>query len=140
VLSLLRWLARTPHVGALLSTWRGRGIALFVVIQLALPALYFARKDPHDERFAWRMFSPMRMTRCTPIATLNDQPFDLAGQFHEAWLELVQRGRFRVIEAIGARLCKDHPNTEVRISIDCVYLDREPRSYGGYDMCTVPEL
>lgn len=127
-------------LGALLSTWRGRAIALFVVIQLALPALYFLRKDPHDERFAWRMFSPMRMVRCTPLATINDQPFDLAGKFHEAWLELAQRGRFRVIEAMGARLCKDNPNSEVRISIDCVYLDREPRSYGGYDMCTVPEL
>jgi hypothetical protein len=140
VLSLLRWLARTPHVGALLSTWRGRAIALFVMVQLLLPILYFTRKDPHDERFAWRMFSPMRMARCVPTATLNDAPFNLGSEFHEAWLELAQRGRFSVIEAMGARLCKEHPNTAVRISIDCVYLDREPRSYGGYDMCTVPEL
>ena len=140
MISLLRWLARTPHVGALLSTWRGRAIALFVVVQLLLPLLYFTRKDPHDERFAWRMFSPMRMAHCTPTATIDDAPFNLGRAFHEAWLELAQRGRFRVIEAMGARLCQEHPNTKVRISIDCVYLDREPRSYGGYDMCQVPEL
>ncbi|MEO7095370.1 MAG: hypothetical protein ABI175_19090 [Polyangiales bacterium] len=125
---------------SLLSTWRGRAIALFVVVQLLLPILYFTRKDPHDERFAWRMFSPMRMARCTPSAFLGDAPLSLGSQFHEAWLELAQRGRFRVIEAMGSRLCKEHPNTTVRISIDCVYLDREPRTYGGYDLCTVPEL
>jgi len=140
VFTLLRSIGRIPHVGALLSTWRGRAIALFVVAQLTLPLLYFTRKDPHDERFAWRMFSPMRMARCMPSATINGAPFNLAGEFHEAWLELVQRGRFRVIEAMGARLCREHPNSEVRLSIDCVYLDREPRSYGGYDMCNVPEL
>ena len=138
--TLLRSLGRIPHVGALLSTWRGRAIALFVVAQLTLPLLYFTRKDPHDERFAWRMFSPMRMARCTPSATINDAPFNLGGEFHEAWLELVQRGRFRVIEAMGKKLCQEHPNSAVRLSIDCVYLDREPRSYGGYDMCNVPEL
>ena len=134
------WLTGIPHVGALLKTWRGRAILAFVVLQLLLPLAYFARKDPHDERFAWRMFSPMRMARCAPTATIDNQPFNLYGEFHEAWLELASRGRFRVIEAMGARLCAEHPNSEVRISIDCTYIDREQRSYGGYNMCAVTEL
>ncbi len=140
MLTLLNWLARTPHVGALLSTWRGRGIALFVTAQLLLPILYYTRKDPHDERFAWRMFSPMRMSRCKPVATIDGAPLNLFGEFHEAWMEIAQRGRFKVIEAMAAKLCSEHPKSEIRISIDCTYIDREPRSYGGYDMCNVPEL
>ena len=138
--TLLRWIYATPHVGALLTTWRGRTILAFVVLQLALPLAYFARKDPHDERFAWRMFSPMRMARCTPSATIDDAPLNLAGKFHEAWLELASRGRFEVIEAMGARLCAENPDREVRISIDCTYIDRPQRTYGGYNICAVPEL
>ncbi|CAN5771452.1 hypothetical protein BH11MYX3_BH11MYX3_01170 [soil metagenome] len=133
-------LGQVPFVGPMLSTWRGCGIAAFVAIQLLLPISYYTRKDPHDERFAWRMFSPMRMARCRPTATINDAPFNLAGEFHEAWLEIASRGRFKVIEAMATRLCAEHPNSAVRISIDCTYVDREPRSYGGYDMCNVPEL
>ena len=45
-----------------------------------------------------------------------------------------------VVEAMGAHLCAEHPNTEVRISIDCTYIDREQRTYGGYNICNVPEL
>lgn len=134
-------LARIPHLGALLSTWRGRFIAVFVIAQLALPILYYAgRKDPHDERFAWRMFSPMRMTRCLPTAAIDGKPFNLGAEFHEAWLEIASRGRFVVIEAMGARLCAEHPKAEVRIGLDCTYIDGTQRSYGGYDMCNVPEL
>src|SRR4051812_1591244 len=139
-MSLLRSLARTPHLGPLLSTWRGRGIALFLTLQLLLPLLYFTRKDPHDERFAWRMFSPMRMAQCVPGATIDDKPFNLAGEFHEAWLELAGRGRFSVIEAMGAKLCAEHPGSDVRMWIDCTYIDRDARSYGNYNICNVPEL
>lgn len=136
----MSWFRRIPHLGPLLSTWRGRGIAAFVLLQLLLPLAYYARKDPHDERFAWRMFSPMRMAHCVPSASIDDTPFNLGGEFHEAWLELASRGRFQVIEAMGAKLCGEHPNSRVRIQIDCSYIDREPRTWGGYDMCFVPEL
>ncbi len=141
MISLFRRIA--PRVRALATSRRALGIAItvFVVIQLLLPLHYYiARRDPHDERFAWRMFSPMRMTRCQPKVLLDGKPFDLRNEFHEAWVETAARGRFSVIEAMGARLCATHPGTEVRFSIDCTYLDREPRTFGGYDMCTVPLL
>jgi len=127
--------------GALIRTWRGRFILVFVASQLLLPLHYYvARRDPHDERFAWRMFSPTRMTQCAPKATLDGKPLDLRGEFHEAWLELAARGRFVVVEAIGRRLCEQHPGSAVVMSIDCTYIDREPERYGGYDMCNVPQL
>src|SRR5512140_985135 len=128
-------------VRALVRTWRGRFILVFVASQLLLPLHYYlVRRDPHDERFAWRMFSPTRMTHCTPAATLDGKPLDLGTEFHEAWLELASRGRFVVVEAMGRRLCERHPGKSVVLSIDCTYIDREPRRYGGYDLCNVPEL
>ena len=49
-----------------LTAGNGRWIALFLVVQMAVPASYYLRKDRHDERFSWRMFSTMRMAKCDP--------------------------------------------------------------------------
>lgn len=141
MLSVLYRLWRHPAVRGLVHTWRGRFILAFLAVQLALPLRYYlAHRDPHDERFAWRMFSPMRMARCTPTVLLDGKPLELGTEFHEAWVTLAGRGRFSVIEEMGAALCERHPGAEVRMSIDCTYIDREPRTYGGYDMCHVPRL
>ena len=129
------------HIKALAATWRGRFILVFVLSQLLLPLHYYVgRRDPHDERFAWRMFSPMRMTKCTPVITIDNKPVSLASQFHEAWIELAERGRFVVVEAMGAKLCHDHPGSSVNVSLDCTYIDRPAASFGGYDMCIAPRL
>ena len=126
---------------AILRTWRGRFIAVFLALQLAIPLRYYFRhRDPHDERFAWRMFSPMRMSKCTAQVTKDDVPMNLGTEFHEAWTDLVERGRFIVIEAMGAELCSRYPKAAIRVSLECTYLEDEPRNYGGYDICTVPEL
>jgi len=125
----------------LLTTWRGRFIVAFLLVQLLLPLRYYiAHRDPHDERFAWRMFSPIRMAQCRPTVTLDDAPANLSAEFHEAWIEIAKRGRFGVVEAMGRKLCAKYPGKEVHITLDCTYLDREPESYGGYDICHVPEL
>jgi hypothetical protein len=138
---MLRQLAQRISASTGRNRALGAAITVFVVIQLLLPLHYYvARRDRHDERFAWRMFSPMRMTRCEPKVILDGKPFDLGSEFHEAWIKTAERGRFSVIEAMGARMCETHPKSEVRFSIDCTYIDREPRTFGGYDMCTVPLL
>lgn len=137
MISFFRWLLGT----AMLRTWRGRFIVVFLALQLAIPLRYYVRhRDPRDERFAWRMFSAMRMAQCKPTFKLDGAPINPYTEFHEAWNELAERGRFTVIEAMGAELCKRHPNAEVRVSLDCSYIGKEPESYGGYNMCTVPEL
>lgn len=125
----------------LLASWRGRFIVAFLAIQLLLPALYYiGRRDPHDERFAWRMFSPMRMTKCTPSFTVGSAPVSLYANFHEAWIELAERGRFVVVEAMAAKLCHDHPGVPVNVKLTCTYLDRDTHTYGGHDMCAAPTL
>jgi hypothetical protein len=128
-------------VSEFFKTWRGWLITVVVASQLVIPLRYYlAHRDPHDERFAWRMFSPMRMAKCTPKVALDGQPLSLESNFHEAWIELAQRGRFVVVEAMAAHLCAQHPGSAVTISLDCTYLDRDPQTYGGYDMCHVPQL
>ena len=132
-------------VFSIFRTWRGRAIVAFLMLQLVLPLHYYvANRDQHDERFAWRMFSPMRMTKCRAAWTKDGAAIPMMNEFHEAWNELVDRGRFRVIEAMGAELCTRYPRAEIRVTLQCEYLDQpgKPRtqSYGGFDLCKVPEL
>jgi hypothetical protein len=115
-------------------------ILSFIAVQVCLPLLYYTRRDPHDERFAWRMFSPMRMARCEPHFQLDSKELVLDTTFHDAWVTLATRGRFVVIEAMAAFLCNKHPGSSLTVTVDCQYLDREAVRYGGYDMCSVPQL
>ena len=46
----------------------------------------------------------------------------------------------RAGEAMGAKLCHDHPGANVTVSLDCAYIDRPAASFGGYDMCIAPRL
>jgi hypothetical protein len=129
------------HLEQLSRTWRGRFIIAFLTIQLLLPLHYYLfRHDPHDERFAWRMFSPMRMSRCSARFSVNNQPVTLGSQFHEAWIEVANRGRYVVLEGMAAKLCKQHPSSKVELVVDCAYLDRPAAKFGTADMCTEPEL
>lgn len=128
------------HVRALLATWRGRFILAFVVAQLLLPLHYYVRRDPHDERFAWRMFSPMRMVRCAAKLAIDGKPLSLSSQFHEAWIEIAERGRFSVIEAMAAHECDEHPGSAVTVSLACTYIDGTSSTWGGHDMCETPRL
>jgi hypothetical protein len=126
---------------ALLGTWQGVVIAVIVATQLLLPLDYYlARRDVHDERFAWRMFSPMRMTTCAPVFTVDDTRVPLHAHFHEAWIEIAKRGRFNVVEAMAAELCRKHPGQRVGVTLSCRYVDRPPSEFSGDDLCTSPSL
>lgn len=132
-------LGRSRAVTGMIRTWQGWLILAVVTSQLLLPLHYYtARRDPHDERFAWRMFSPMRMAECAVRATLDGAPLPLEREFHEAWLSLARRGRFAVVEEMAARLCQKHGPKPVVFTLDCKYVGRPPETYGGYNMCNVP--
>ena len=126
---------------ALLRRWQGWVILGVLSTQLLIPLHYYiGHRDPHDERFAWRMFSPMRMTQCVPHFFKGDSEVALDAEFHEAWTEIAKRGRFEVIEAMGARLCAKYSGAEIRVDLACTYLDRPDHSYGGFDLCKIPQL
>lgn len=124
------------HLRALVATWRGRFIVLFLTVQMLAPLTYYvARSDPHDERFAWRMFSPMRMTQCRPQFSLAGERVDLNAKFHEAWIELAGRGRIVVLDAMAGKLCRDNPGKRVDLTMDCQYIDRPAAHFEHPDLC-----
>ncbi len=129
-------------VDAFLRSRQGWVILVVIASQLLLPLHYYvARRDRHDERFAWRMFSPMRMTQCKPVFKLDTKVVALGDHFHEAWIEIAKRGRFRVVEEMAASLCERNPGSAVTVTLTCTYLDQpQPTEYGGWDMCNVPQL
>jgi len=121
---------------ALLSTWRGRLIVVFLAVQLLVPLTYYTvRSDPHDERYAWRMFSPMRMARCKVGFKIDQQPVDLGATFHEAWLTIAQRGRGVVIEQMAQKLCRANPGKPIGVTLECTYLDRPELKVDYLDLC-----
>ena len=114
-------------------------IHVFVTAQLVLPALYFAREDEFDERFAWRMFSAERMAHCKPRFRVGDapRPAPLGRTFHEAWITLAERGRQDVLDAMGRRLCEEHPGKQVRLEMTCRLVDgtQVQKHAGVWDVC-----
>ena len=71
--------------------WAQLAFALFVAFQLAVPLSYYLRADPYDERFAWRMFSDLRVHHCETVATeVRDGQATtvvLGRVIHYAWIE-----------------------------------------------------
>jgi hypothetical protein len=101
-------------------------IAAFLLSQLLLPLRWYALReadDPFDERFAWRMFSPERMVRCSANAHLDGAPLELGREFHSAWLTLVERGRMDVVNAVVDRVCLTHPGGDLRLRLSCKEID-----------------
>lgn len=116
-------------------------VVAFVALQLTLPLHYYlVRRDRHDERFAWRMFSSTRMLTCKVAFTVGDRPVELGREFHDAWIALASRGRRAVVEAMGARLCQRNPGQPVVARLTCQPVRGEPYPVGGFDLCSVPRL
>jgi len=94
-------------------------IAAFLGVQALLPLHYYLLgKDHYDERFAWRMFSDVRMLRCEGSFAVGGRPVDLAARFHSAWITLLERGRSEVIGEMGQRLCET-AEAPVHLSLSC---------------------
>lgn len=80
--------------------------AVWVAFLLLVPLRYYALgdHDPYDERFAWRMFSAVRVQECEThieetrfgeeTATINAQT-----TLPAPWLSLLQRNRPAVVES-----------------------------------------
>jgi len=98
-------------------------IGLYLLVQVTLPLRFYLRSsDPLDERFAWRMFSNTRLTRCEVEFRVTDSSRLLAidSEFHLAWTDLAQRGRRSVIDGMAAHLCKDETMQPVTLSARCI--------------------
>lgn len=126
--SSLRFFARARNraLGPLVVTpaW----LWLVVLAELAIPSSYYLwRSDAEDERFAWRMFSAMRLRRCELSAreTVAGQqhPLELQHELHASWLGALQRGRQPVIDKFLTRHCVHHPVDAVILIRRCTEVD-----------------
>ncbi len=113
-----------------------RLLGLFVAFQLVVPLTYYLRDDPYDERFAWRMFSAVRLHRCqTSALERRDEdeiPIALAQELHRAWVNHLSRNRRDVVRAFLRKRCESHGVTSVVVRNDCVAPDGtalEPQIY-----------
>jgi hypothetical protein len=85
---------------------------LLAAVQIAIPATYYlGQRAQDDERFAWRMFSAVRLKRCTVEAFDGDvgvdspARVDLTSALHASWTRSLGRGRERVIAHFLATRC-----------------------------------
>lgn len=99
-----------------------------IVIHVILAALlltplhyYLYNTDKRDERFAWRMFSPVRVESCGTqfFVGVDPKPIKTSSKFHNAWAGIAQRGWQQAISVMTQRLCDDNPETPVRVRILC---------------------
>ncbi len=98
-------------------------LVVAVALQLLVPLTYYLRDDPYDERFAWRMFSAIRVERCRATATEwrgdVEVPIDLARVVHAAWQQHIERHRRPVIERFLEARCATGVS-RVRITNRCI--------------------
>ncbi len=86
-------------------------IICWLALQLALPLTYYlGAGDPYDERFAWRMFSPTRMTKCR-VALFVGGPTQrrnalMGTELHAMWRGWLIRGRSSVADAYLEERCR----------------------------------
>jgi hypothetical protein len=93
-----------------------------IVVQLLIPLTYYLREDRYDERFAWRMFSAIRVERCEATAFetrgTEDRALVLSRVVHAAWEQHFERNRRVVIERFLESRCTPDV-TRVRIENAC---------------------
>ncbi len=103
---------------------RASWLWLLVFVQVAIPASYYLRGDRDDERFAWRMFSAVRVQSCRVRAWAFDGAgektrIDLEASLHSAWVRSLERGRSRVITHFLAQQCARERLTYAELVRSC---------------------
>lgn len=106
-------------------------IGAALIFQLVVPATYYLRDEPYDERFAWRMFSAIRVQGCE-VQVLerrgeSEVQVNLPQEIHTAWITNLERNRRDVALALLRRRCEEEAVTAVRIVTSCVGADEQPR-------------
>lgn len=105
--------------------WLAWLAAVVLVLQLVIPLSYYGRANRYDERFAWRMFSVLRLQQCR--STLWEERVasgwrrvPLYPVLHVGWHGHLRRGRQRVIQALLHHRCRKTKTEAVRLVNHCV--------------------
>lgn len=110
-----------------------RFVVALLLLQLVVPLSYYLRTgDPYDERFAWRMFSAVRLHSCRTSATerVGEPPTEreiaLSSTLHQAWVNHLARNRRDVVLAFLEARCDEEGVREVSLTNACTAPDGEP--------------
>lgn len=102
-------------------------IALFLLVQVAVPLTYYLGERVEDERFGWRMFSTVRLRRCdvrvSETVAGTSRPVPLTSELHIAWINLIKRGRTAVVHEFLAHRCVESGADEVLVDRRCIDTD-----------------
>ncbi len=105
-------------------------ILVFLAVQLVVPLRYYTCGHRYDERFAWRMFSPIRMVRCqvefTDEREAKPQPIRLSAEVSQPWAGWMKRGHTRVVRAFGRRWCATHAAIDGQLRLTVAFTCRLP--------------
>jgi hypothetical protein len=93
--------------------WINGFIAGWLLLQIGVPASYYLSDRSSDERFSWRMFSSVRLQRCTvDVAEILHtesgelrRPLALEPVLHAAWIHMLKRHRPAVVHRFLATRC-----------------------------------
>ena len=100
--------------------WRHVAVALFLLVQLGLPTSYYLQDDIYDERFAWRMFSPIRMVKCNVALAEGrggePKPLKASSQMSLPWINWMKRGHSRVLLGYARHRCEAASQANAPIS------------------------
>src|SRR5438477_6595214 len=112
------------HQRAIMRAASNGFIAAFLLYQIAMPLRYYARGGGYDERFSWRMFSTVRMQKCTVRVRETAKPDDggearersvnLNHELQIAWIGMLERDRPQVVRKFLARRCQQPDVSAVR--------------------------
>lgn len=95
-------------------------VVAWLAVQIALPLRWYLGDDPFDERFAWRMFSEIRTTRCAVDLLVDGEQVALGKRYHQAWITLAKRVRRPVLDRMASDLCAEG---EVTRRVRCRFPD-----------------
>ncbi len=107
-------------------------IGVYLLVQLILPLKYYLSDDHFDERFAWRMFSPIRVVSCDAafFEHRDGQPVRVrvSSDVHMSWVNVFKRARLDAIQAYAERRCamlhEDGRPPHVTVTVRCPMPDR----------------
>jgi len=102
-------------------------LALFALVSIAIPLRYYLGDDLYDERFAWRMFSRVRVQECSAEVTEDGLALVVLGRDPSApgilpapWHALLQRNRPAVVHRFLLWRCDaEGARDTVRVTTRC---------------------
>jgi hypothetical protein len=98
-------------------------IAFFLLCQVAMPLRYYLGGRGDDERFSWRMFSSVRMHKCTvrvqEVVAGRAREVELGHAMQIAWIGMLERNRPQVVTKLLRRRCQERGVSEARYHRSC---------------------